>query len=92
MAVAVVGLGKLGLPLAVQYAMKGLEVIGLDSDSSVVDEVNSALLTNFVCWNWAGPFHATVPTPIETEDDWFRVFEASVRFELCALHFFLNVV
>lgn len=40
MAIAVVGLGKLGLPLAVQYAMKGLEVIGLDSDSSVVDEVN----------------------------------------------------
>ncbi len=39
--VAVVGLGKIGLPLAAQFASKGLHVIGCDVLSSVVDAVNS---------------------------------------------------
>ncbi|WP_144761998.1 nucleotide sugar dehydrogenase [Curtobacterium sp. 9128] len=39
MRVAVVGLGKIGLPLAVQYAASGAEVIGLDVDRRVVDSV-----------------------------------------------------
>jgi nucleotide sugar dehydrogenase len=38
--VAVVGLGKVGLPLAVQYASKGARVIGCDINESVVTAVN----------------------------------------------------
>jgi len=39
--VAVVGLGKIGLPLAVQYARHGRRVIGCDINSQVVEKVNS---------------------------------------------------
>lgn len=38
--VAVVGLGKIGLPLAVQYALHGRLVIGCDIDPHVVETVN----------------------------------------------------
>ena len=41
MTVAVVGLGKIGLPLAAQYAGKGLNVIGCDVLPEVVDTINS---------------------------------------------------
>lgn len=40
MNVTVVGLGKIGLPLAVQFASKGFRVTGLDLNSSTVDAVN----------------------------------------------------
>jgi nucleotide sugar dehydrogenase len=40
MRVCVVGLGKIGLPLAVQYASKGHHVVGADIDARVVDAVN----------------------------------------------------
>ncbi|MBI4506640.1 MAG: nucleotide sugar dehydrogenase [Chloroflexi bacterium] len=43
MRVAVVGLGKIGLPLAVQYASKGCAVLGCDIDPSVVAAVNQGL-------------------------------------------------
>ena len=43
MTVAVVGLGKIGLPLAVQYAMSGETVIGVDINPSVVDQVNAGI-------------------------------------------------
>lgn len=43
MSIAVIGLGKIGLPLAAQYARKGHHVIGVDIDAGVVDSVNSAL-------------------------------------------------
>jgi len=39
--VAVVGLGKIGLPLAAQYASKGRTVIGCDVLADVVETVNS---------------------------------------------------
>jgi nucleotide sugar dehydrogenase len=39
-AVAVVGLGKIGLPLAVQYALHNHRVIGCDIDPQVVETVN----------------------------------------------------
>ncbi len=39
--VAIVGLGKIGLPLAVQYAQHGWRVIGCDINSQVVEIVNS---------------------------------------------------
>ena len=39
--VAVVGLGKIGLPLAAQFAAKGMRVIGCDVVPSVVEAINS---------------------------------------------------
>ncbi len=41
MKVTVVGLGKIGLPLAVQYASKGATVFGADANPAVVDLVNA---------------------------------------------------
>jgi len=41
MSVCVVGLGKIGLPLAVQIARKDLRVVGIDVDHAVVDAVNA---------------------------------------------------
>ncbi|MGC5616633.1 nucleotide sugar dehydrogenase [Georgenia sp. Z1491] len=42
MRIAVVALGKIGLPLAVQFADAGHEVIGVDISSTTVDAVNAA--------------------------------------------------
>ncbi len=41
MQISVIGLGKIGLPLAVQYARKGHRVVGVDIDENVVQAVNS---------------------------------------------------
>ena len=41
MRITVVGLGKIGLPLAVQYAMKGHDVVGADINPGTVDLVNA---------------------------------------------------
>ena len=41
--VCVVGLGKIGLPLAVQYATRGFTVVGADTNTSVVESVNRGL-------------------------------------------------
>ncbi|TWE12008.1 nucleotide sugar dehydrogenase [Rudaeicoccus suwonensis] len=41
MKVTVVGLGKIGLPLAVQFARSGAEVFGADVNPAVVDLVNA---------------------------------------------------
>ena len=43
MRVAVVGLGKIGLPLAVQYARSGATVVGLDVADAVVESVNAGV-------------------------------------------------
>lgn len=43
MKIAVVALGKIGLPLAVQFASKGHEVVGADIDARVVDQVNDGV-------------------------------------------------
>jgi len=40
MKIAVIGMGKIGLPLAVQYARKGHDVIGVDINSKTVDSIN----------------------------------------------------
>lgn len=42
MKIAVVALGKIGLPLAVQFADAGHDVVGIDVQQCVVDEVNAA--------------------------------------------------
>ena len=41
--VAVIGLGKIGLPLAVQYAKHGWRVTGCDINPKVVETVNAGL-------------------------------------------------
>lgn len=41
MRIAVVALGKIGLPLAIQFAHRGHDVIGVDVNSSLVDMVNA---------------------------------------------------
>jgi len=38
--IAVVGLGHIGLPLAVQYASRGHEVVGVDVAPAIVDSIN----------------------------------------------------
>ncbi|GAB2478033.1 nucleotide sugar dehydrogenase [Luteococcus sediminum] len=40
MKIAVIGMGKIGLPLAVQFASKGHEVFGVDVQQRVVDTIN----------------------------------------------------
>ena len=42
MKIAVVALGKIGLPLAVQFAKKGHHVIGCDVNQKTVDLINAA--------------------------------------------------
>jgi nucleotide sugar dehydrogenase len=42
MKISVIGLGKIGLPIAVQYARMGHDVIGVDTNPDVVSQVNSA--------------------------------------------------
>ena len=41
MKIAVVALGKIGLPLAVQFAKKGHQVIGCDVNQAAVDLINA---------------------------------------------------
>lgn len=43
MKISVVGLGKIGLPLAVQYALKGHQVFGIDINTRVVSQVNQGI-------------------------------------------------
>ena len=44
MNICVVGIGKVGLPLAVQFSSKGHSVIGVDINQSTVDLVNSGIV------------------------------------------------
>lgn len=43
MKIAVIALGKIGLPLAVQFASKGNDVVGVDVNPSVVDLINRGI-------------------------------------------------
>ena len=43
MNIAVIGMGKIGLPLAVQYAKKGNSVIGVDVNQKTVELINQGL-------------------------------------------------
>jgi len=40
MTICIVGLGYVGVPLAIQFARSGAKVTGLDIDQSKVDQVN----------------------------------------------------
>lgn len=43
MIISVIGLGKIGLPIAIQYARMGHDVIGVDTNLDIVRQVNSAI-------------------------------------------------
>ena len=43
MKICVIGLGKIGLPLAAQYSSKGFRVIGCDVNQKVVDSINKGI-------------------------------------------------
>lgn len=43
MKIAVIALGKIGLPLAVQFAGKGHQVVGVDVNAKAVDLINKAI-------------------------------------------------
>ncbi len=43
MRISVIALGKIGLPLAVQYATKGHQVVGVDVNPAVVESVNAGV-------------------------------------------------
>src|SRR3982751_3797762 len=40
-AISIVGMGYVGLPLAIQFARSGVSVVGLDIDQSKVDSINN---------------------------------------------------
>ncbi len=42
--ISVIGLGRVGLPLALSFADRGLEVLGVDHDASLLDSVRSGLM------------------------------------------------
>ena len=42
MNIAVIALGKIGLPLAVQFASMGHSVVGVDTNPATVDAVNNS--------------------------------------------------
>ena len=44
MKISVIALGKIGLPLAAQFADKGHQVIGVDINQATVDTINACLL------------------------------------------------
>ena len=41
--VAIIGLGYVGLPLAVAFAEKGFPVVGIDTDARKVDSLNQSI-------------------------------------------------
>ena len=48
--IAIVGLGYVGLPLSLQFARRGVEVLGLDIDSAKVAALNAGRSYG---WMWA---------------------------------------
>jgi UDPglucose 6-dehydrogenase len=47
--VAVIGLGRLGFPLAIALAHRGFKVIGIDIDPDVVEAVNAHRIPEHIC-------------------------------------------
>ena len=43
MDICVVALGKIGLPLAVQFATKGHDVVGCDVNAAVIEQINAGV-------------------------------------------------
>ena len=41
MKIAIVGLGYVGLPLSLQFARSGVEVLGIDVDPAKVEQINA---------------------------------------------------
>ncbi len=67
MNLAIVGLGYVGLPLALQFSRRGVRVLGLDTDPAKVDAINRnesyikhIAAADIRAQREAGTFHATV--------------------------------
>ena len=41
--IAIIGLGYVGLPLAINYSLKGFKVIGIDNDSKKINKLNKGI-------------------------------------------------
>lgn len=52
MKVAVISLGKAGLPLASVIALSGIGVIGIDVDSKKCHAINSGIIPFPKRWGW----------------------------------------
>ena len=63
MRIAVVALGKIGLPLAVHYAGKGHSVVGVDTDPAVVAAANAGADANALV---SRTFHRHLAHPSST--------------------------
>jgi UDP-N-acetyl-D-mannosaminuronate dehydrogenase len=48
MNICIVGIGYVGLPLAVQFARSGATVVGLDIDQAKVDQINAGRTTQTI--------------------------------------------
>lgn len=74
--IAVIGLGYVGLPLAIDLAGAGRDVIGVDIDQSRVDQLNrgqshipDVSSASVKQWVDAGRFHATIDADVLRECD-----------------------
>src|SRR4051794_26927415 len=76
MKISVIGMGKIGLPAAVQYASKGFDVLGVDVNPAVVELVNSGqipagidgITEEFAAVHAAGNLKATTDTAAAVRD------------------------
>src|SRR3954452_5638272 len=76
MKISVIGMGKIGLPAAVQYASKGFDVLGVDVNPTVVELVNSGqipagidgITEEFAAVHAAGNLKATTDTAQAVRD------------------------
>ncbi|WP_400164258.1 nucleotide sugar dehydrogenase [Brevibacillus sp. TJ4] len=78
--VAVVGLGFVGLPLALTYAMKGASVIGIDIAPHVVEEINAGRSHHLESYQGK-----TLPEILREQLDAGR-FRATTSYEEAAAH------
>ena len=50
--ICVIGLGRVGLPLAVIFANKGSHVIGVDNDKPRLDSIKNSNLCKYLKMKW----------------------------------------
>ena len=57
--IGIVGLGYVGLPLGLQFARRGVHVLGLDVDNTKVDAINSKIsyFINKLLIGWVRNLH-----------------------------------
>ena len=58
-ALAVIGLGKLGSPMAAVFAAKGFDVVGADLNGTYVDAINRGIAPVDEPQFWPTPLHCS---------------------------------